>query len=118
MTQSARQAIIEILFLSLYLDNHISLVESEALEAALAELGWDSPHPKEIFILNAFARARKAAATEEDTATFLAERARVILEKSMGGPALAWLGTVLAVDGLSHEEEIFLNRLQILLLER
>ena len=62
MTQDSRQSLVELLFLSLYLDDHLSLAEDEVLNQALDSLGWDSEVPRERFIFTAFASARGAAA--------------------------------------------------------
>jgi len=115
MTQPSREALIELLFLSLYLDNHLSIAEDSALESALANLGWDSPRPKEIFILNAFAKARKAADCPANTTEFLAERVKILKSDDQGTVAMEWLGKVLAADGMSAEEDRFLSRVHALL---
>lgn len=111
MTQQSREAIIELLLLSLYVDNHLSLAEDSALENALLSLGWESEKPKDICILNAFARARRASASAEATESYIAERAAVIEKDGQQTKALEWLGKVLAADGLAQPEERFLHRL-------
>ena len=50
MTQDSRQVLIELLFLSLYMDDHLSLAEDGVLNDALESLGWDSPASREQFI--------------------------------------------------------------------
>lgn len=115
MNQSSREALIELLFLSLYLDDHLSLAEDTALESALQTLGWESPRPKEIFILNAFARARDAASCEAKTNTFLLERAQIINEGKGSVDSLEWLGRVLGADGVSMSEARFLKKFHALL---
>ena len=111
MTQTSREAIIELLFLSLYLDNHLSMAEDKALEDALQSLGWESEKPKDICILNAFARARRATSSEEATEEYIADRIAVIQRDGQELVALEWLGKVLAADGLTQPEERFLHRL-------
>ncbi|MFM7182241.1 MAG: hypothetical protein ACKO2G_12355 [Verrucomicrobiales bacterium] len=111
MLQTSREAIIELLFLSLYLDDHLSMAEDAAIETALLSLGWASEKPKEICILNAFASARNAAASNEATRKFLDERVSVIQNDGQESVALEWLGKVLAADGLTQPEERFLHQL-------
>jgi hypothetical protein len=105
MTQEAREALIELLFLSLYLDQHLSLTEDEVLGSALDNLGWSSPKPRESFIFTAFSTAREASSCVQKTEEFL---------KSDGqeGPAMTWLHRVLASDGISPTEQYFLTALE------
>ena len=72
MTQESRQVVIELLFLSLYLDDHLSLAEDEVLNSALDSLGWDSPVSREKFIFSAFSKAREVATCPIKTEAFLA----------------------------------------------
>lgn len=115
MKQESREALIELLFLSLYLDDHLSIAEDTALESALQALGWESSRPKEIFILNAFAKARQAAGCEQRTNEFLLARAAIIRLDGESSTALEWLGKVLGADGVSMSEARFLDKLHALL---
>lgn len=115
MNQESREALIELLFLSLYLDDHLSIAEDNALESALQALGWDSPRPKEIFILNAFAKARKASGCESLANDFLLERSKIIRLGGESPTAFEWLGKILAADGVSMTEARFLDKLHVLL---
>lgn len=112
MTQDSRKAIIELLFLSLYTDNHLSLAEDGVLTEALDSLGWDSPSPRENFIFAAFASARNAIADEAKTETHFTSRAEIIKDDGSEGEALTWLSRVLGSDGLTATEKRFLARLE------
>ncbi len=112
MTQDCRQALIELLFLSLYLDDHLSLAEDDVLSEALDSLGWESPNPREKFIFSAFSAAREAAACAIKTENYLAARVEVIKRGGEEGPALTWLSRVLGADGLTSSEQRFLGQLE------
>lgn len=112
MTQTSRQALIELLFLALYLDDFLSLAEDELLGEALDELGWESPTSREIFIFSAFSAAREAAACPTKTGQFLNERADIIHADGEDAAAMTWLHNILAADGLTANEEHFLGQLQ------
>lgn len=112
MTQDSRKAIIELLFLSLYTDDHLSLAEDGVLSQALESLGWDSPSPRENFIFSAFASARDAIADEAKTEAHFTSRAEIIKDDGSEGEALTWLARVLGSDGLTAEEKRFLARLE------
>ena len=112
MTQASREALIELLFLSLYLDDHLSLTEDEVLGKALESLGWDSPQPREAFIFKAFSAAREASHCAAKTDGFLTARAECIKNDGQQGPAMTWLHRVLASDGISPAEQLFLATLE------
>lgn len=112
MTQDSRQVLIELLFLSLYLDNHLSLAEDEVFSDALDSLGWDSPFPRDKFIFSAFIAAREASMDAIKTDAFLDARTRFIKRDGEEGPALTWLYRVLGADGISPTEKWFLSRIE------
>lgn len=112
MTQESRQALIELLFLSLYLDSHLSLAEDDVLNEALDALGWESEESREKFIFRAFAVAREMAADEIKTGELLESRAAVIKIKGDEASALTWLYRVLGADGISETEKRFLGRIE------
>jgi hypothetical protein len=115
MTQKSREAILDLLFLALYIDNHLSLAEDTALESAIRELGWDSTRPREIFLLNAFARARETIKSLEQIQAVMADRAAVIRADNQGTTALELLARVLASDGLTSGEQHMLKEFHRLL---
>jgi hypothetical protein len=112
MHQKSREALIDLLFLSLYLDDHLSLAEDEVLSLALDSLGWEAASPREIYIYRAFSSAREAAACPLKTEEFLTSRADRIKEHGEAGNALTWLSRILASDGLTHTEQRFLGQLE------
>lgn len=115
MTQACRESLIDLLFLSLYLDNHLSLAEDEVLTTALDSLGWEGATPRETHIWKAFSKAREAATCEIRTAAFLQERAALIKADGGEAAALTWLSRVLGADGLSQGEKRFLGQLEAVL---
>ena len=112
MTQNSREALIELLFLALYLDDHLSLAEDGVVTDALDSIGWDSPHPREICILKAFSKAREAHTCDLKTEEYLSVRADVIKKAGAEATALTWLYKVLGADGISATEDRYLKRLE------
>lgn len=112
MTQDSRQALIELLFLALYLDDHLSLSEDDVLNEALESIGWEGPQSRESFIFSAFSKAREAANCAIKTDAFMESRSEIIRRDGESGFALTWLVKVLATDGISDSEERFLKRLE------
>ena len=112
MTQDSRQALIELLFLSLYLDDHLSLAEDNVLNEALESLGWESPQPRDHFIFAAFAAAREASANLEKTQKFVIARADLLTRDGEEASGITWLNKVLGADGFSPSEKYFLGKLE------
>jgi hypothetical protein len=112
MKQTSREALIELLFLSLYLDDHLSLAEDEVLTTALESLGWDSKRPREHHILTAFSLAREVATCAIKTEKFVVEKADIIKADGEEAPAMTWLSRVLGADGLTYSEQRFLGQLE------
>ncbi len=112
MKQEAREALIELLFLSLYLDDHLSLAEDDILTKSLDAIGWESPVSRDAFLLKAFSVARRAVSNGVAIDGFLESRAASIRNAGEQGFALTWLVNVLAADGLSSTEEHFIRKLE------
>ena len=112
MTQESRQVLIELLFLSLYLDDHLSLAEDEVLNEALDSLGWESSLSREKFIFRAFSGAREVAVDAIKTEEFLGARADLIKRDGDEAAALTWLYKVLGSDGISASEKRFLGQVE------
>lgn len=112
MTQDSREVLIELLLLALYLDNHLSVGEDEAINQALDSLGWDSKQPREVCILKAFATAREATGCELKTSEFLHARLSVIEKEGEQAAALTWLSKVLGSDGFTPTESHFLRQIE------
>lgn len=115
MKQSSREALIELLFLALYLDDHLSLAEDEVLTRALDSLGWESGTPRESHVFAAFSKARKAAGDHAKAEEFIRSHAELLKSEGAGAEALTWLHKVLAADGLSVGEKRFLGKLELIL---
>jgi hypothetical protein len=115
MKQEAREALIELLFLSLYLDNHLSLAEDDVLGRSLDSIGWEGTMPRETFIMRAFSTARGAVADGVAREGFVEHRATLIRDAGESATAYTWLRNILAADGISYNEQHFLKKLENLL---
>ncbi|HYF37317.1 MAG TPA: hypothetical protein VD994_18595 [Prosthecobacter sp.] len=112
MTQLQREALFDLLTLSIYADQHVSLTEESLLESAFIAEGWDSEYPKSLFLEKSFARARAAAESDDATAAYLAERAAAFTDTASQTEALGVVRNLLTRDGLASGEMAFLSRLQ------
>ena len=81
MTKESRQALVELLLLAIYQDDHLSLLEDAALEKALQTLGWEPGRDNELSLTSAFAAARDASEpTERPSRTHILEALTALIE--------------------------------------
>jgi hypothetical protein len=112
MTQPQREASLDLIILSLFVDSHLSLKEDDALQAALDQIGWEGTNSREVYLCNAMNRARKAGESADATAAYIAERAKVLAEGWSSTEAVCLLASVLASDGVTAEETAFLTQVR------
>jgi hypothetical protein len=112
MTQTQREALFDLLTLSLCADGHISLTEEALIESAFIAEGWQSDYPKSLFIEKSFVRARAAAAESEvRMLEYLGARAAVFTDLASQAEAIGVVTNLLARDGLTPEENRFIAAL-------
>ena len=112
MTQLQRECLLDLLILAIFVDSHISLKEDEALQTALDSVGWASLKPREIFICNSMNRARLAADSTADAEAYIAGRASAFADADSQSTALRLIQQVLAGDGESPAETVYLDRVR------
>jgi hypothetical protein len=104
MTQPQREALFDLLALSIYADAHVSLVEEDLLKQAFVKKGWKSEYPKDLFIEESFARAREVAEDDEAVFDYMNERAALFSSRSVQKEAAEILKAILEADGETAEE--------------
>jgi len=112
MTQPQREALLDLLVLSIFADTHVSLTEEETLQARIQGMGWESEKPREIHFLNAMHRARAAIDSAEATDLFVAVRASQFSTPASRLAALEAIRSVVASDGHGEHESSFLALLR------
>ena len=111
MTQTQREALFDLLTLSIYADAHISLTEERLLESAIVAEGWDSEYPKSLFMEESFARAREAADSDDAMFDYINERALAFTTKAAQKEVLGVVKNILKSDGETPEENEFYSLL-------
>ncbi|MGB6223702.1 hypothetical protein [Haloferula sp.] len=117
MDTVSQQDLVELLFLALYQDGHLSVEEDSMLQKALTALGWEPEERSGPSVGKAFSAVRAANASDELKEMFLWERAKRLKDAGYSIVTLEWLGKVLASDGLDGDEKRFLERAEKLLLD-
>ena len=115
MSIASHQDIADLLLLSIYQDDHLSLDEESALKKALGTLGWDEIQITNVSTSEMFSTARAANTSEETKDAFIAERTQCIKEAGESSIALDALNKVLSSDSLATSENEFLKRIEKML---
>ncbi len=111
MTQAQREALFDLLALSIYADAHISLVEEDLIQSAFVSKGWKSEYPKSLFIEESFARAREVAESDDTVMDYLTERSAAFTTKTAQAEVLGIVKNLLERDGMTADENEFFNLL-------
>lgn len=111
MKQPQREALFDLLTLSIYADAHVSLTEERLLESAFIAEGWESKYPKSLFIEESFARAREMAESDDTMFDYINDRAQAFTTKGAQKEVLGVVKNILKSDGETPEENEFYSLL-------
>lgn len=111
MTQSQREAVLDLVILAMFADSHLSLKEDARMQEALEKIGWESVKPREIFFCNSMNRARKASDSSAATDEYISDRVKELNVWSKA-EAMSFLESLLASDGVTAVESAFLARVK------
>ncbi|MBD5780377.1 hypothetical protein IEN85_12825 [Pelagicoccus sp. NFK12] len=109
-SQTQREALVDLLYLSIYIDNHLSLVEEKKVEDELKKADWDGLHSSSLYAQAAINRARDAKSNVRIKSEYLANIAERLDEKKI--TALEALDAVLSSDGTDKKEAAFLKEVR------
>jgi hypothetical protein len=112
MTQKQREALFDLLTVSIYADAHIALEEERLMDLAFVAEGWESGHPKALFLDQSNARARAAAESDATMDAYIAEKAAVFTDPASQIEAYGVVSNVISRDGLATDEIVFLSKLK------
>jgi hypothetical protein len=112
MTQKQREALFDLITLAPYSDSHLSLAEETLAESAFIAEGWESEHPKSLFLEQSIARARAAAESDEAMAQYVASRAALFTDHGSQTEAYGVVKGVISRDGENSDEHAFLLKLK------
>ena len=112
MTQKQREALFDLITLAPYSDSHLSIAEENLAESAFIAEGWESEHPKSLFLEQSLARARAAAETDETMAGYIVRCAANFTDAESQTEAYGVVGNIVGRDGLNAPESAFLAKLK------
>jgi hypothetical protein len=113
LQQAEREAVIDLLLLAVYVDDHLSLSESSEFDAATDSMGWDSSTGPSVYICNATARARVARSSEAATAQYIAFVSERLKSAGSKERALELLNRLFMSDGKTDKEKVFFKQVEV-----
>lgn len=114
--QAEREALIDVILLAMYADNHLAIEEQEFFEAQKGRLNWNSQVDPELFVHDQTAKVRRAHEDPEAREQMLHSiRERLYSEKSVRH-AYDICKEMLLSDGIQTDDEtIFLETVRLYL---
>lgn len=112
LDQREREAIVDLLLMAIYIDNFLSLSETEELKSTADLLGWESETDFSVYIDDAITRVRNVRSNEESLAEFIKYVATRLVSPGSRERALELLNRLLRSDGKSEAEKTFFNKVE------
>lgn len=116
--QTQREALVDLLVLSMYVDSDLSLSEDAVLQAQIDSFQWEGALPVEYYINNTIDRVRAIRNTETSVDTMLAYIADRLNDYEARMTAAGICERLLNADGKADPEKVFLQKVQTALKTR
>ena len=113
LTQSQREAILDLLLWTMYVDRRIAVPENEQIDQLPEEFSWRSVTPFSLYVNTSLARVREVLSDPEAAETLLADVQRRLDTEATRRKAYEACNRLACADGQVAEEEArFLERIQ------
>jgi hypothetical protein len=116
LTQSQREAIVDLLNYCMYADNLVMLAEDRLISDTVKKFNWDSKVPFDQFALRSIDKARNARESQVDREKFLGSIKDRLDTATVKGKALDLCQELFTADGSrsDEEEDVFQNLRKLL----
>ena len=105
-SQQEREAIIDVILLSMYADNKLDLGEQDILHQHTGSLSWDSGTYVDIYVNQAIGVTRQGLATEEGTTRLIQSIADRLDSDDAKQRVMEICEKVLLADGVKTDDEL------------
>lgn len=112
LSQTEREAVVDLLQLCLYADAHISLREGHFISDVVEVIGWDQNLSFGSYEPRSIAEARAARSDEKSQREFIEHAASRLTSNESKQIALDLCRELCATDGLNSREEKVLGQIQ------
>jgi hypothetical protein len=115
LTQTEREAIVDLLHYSLYADSHIALKEGELLSELVGVIGWDVASAFQTYEAKSVAAAREAGENAEARKIFLDSISERLQSPGARALAVDLSEQLIASDGTVEKESSLIAEIRALL---
>ena len=115
LTQTEREAIVDLLHYSLYADSHIALKEGEMLSELVGVIGWDVASAFQTYEAKSVAAAREAKENADAKKVFFDSIAERLQSAESRALAVDLSKQLLAADGTVDKESSLVEEIRELL---
>jgi hypothetical protein len=112
LQQGEREAIIDMLLMGIYFDDHLSLSESEEFKSLTDLIGWESDLDISVYVDNTILRVRNVRSSEEALTEFIRYIAERLNSAGSRERALELLNRLLRTDGKTDTENVFFKQVE------
>lgn len=110
LVQAQREAIVDLLLLGMYADQHISLTEQDVLAEAVETMGWDAWFAYSVYFQRIIPQVREAHLSPERTQKFLATISARLDNVDVMKFAIEKFSALLCLDGSNAAEAQLLDQ--------
>jgi len=115
LNQQQCEAFADILVLAMCIDGHFSLLEEEAIQQELSNIGWNENLSPDLHLSSSIARARDVAGSTDAVTAYLEALVPVIGEPAIARFVVEETVKLLDSDGSNDDEGTFLFQLKSVL---
>ena len=107
LEQIEKEAIVDLLLIAIYADNHLSLAENEILKEEVDKFSWEASIPLDIYFKDATSRARNALDSDKTVEAYLETISSRLSSRYSKSKALDLLSKLFHSDGKVDSEKAF-----------
>ncbi len=108
LAQVQREAIVDLLLLGMYADQHVSVSEQEFLAEAIGQMNWDEFYSSEIYFQRVVPTVREVLGNTDRTCRFLQNISARLDQVEVMKFAIEQFSTLIALEGVTEESEAVL----------
>ncbi len=108
LAQVQREAIVDLLLLGMYADQHVSVSEQAFLTAAIGQMNWDDSYSSEIYFQRVVPTVREVLGNADRTCGFLQNISARLDQVEVMKFAIEQFSTLIALEGVTEASEALL----------
>lgn len=112
LEQLEREAIVDLLLLAVYVDNHLSLSESKVFDESTDSMGWESETSIYVYLDHATHRVRNVRGNDEAIIELIGYVSERLKSAEARKRAMALLNRLFMADSTTAKEKDFISKVE------